>query len=97
MNYKEYLEVLARQTDMTVEQAGVLAASVADAIGQELQEGHEVCIEDFGSFVVDKELEHIAWNPVTGQRMLVPPRLVVQFHPNGWLTDSPSNNLSEHE
>ena len=97
MNYKEYLEALAQQTDMTVEQAGVLAASVADAIGQELQEGHDVRMEGFGSFVVDKELEHITRNPVTGQRMRVPPRLVVRFHPDGGLADGSSKHLSEHE
>jgi DNA-binding protein HU-beta/integration host factor subunit alpha len=42
-----------------------------------------VLIPAFGTFEVKKKLERIMVNPSTGQRMLVPPKLVLTFKPNG--------------
>ena len=36
----------------------------------------------FGNFEVKKRLERVIVNPTTGQRMLVPPKLVVAFKPS---------------
>jgi DNA-binding protein HU-beta/integration host factor subunit alpha len=41
-----------------------------------------VLIPNFGTFEVKKKLERIMVNPSTGQRMLVPPKLVLNFKPN---------------
>ena len=38
-------------------------------------------LPNFGSFEVKKRLERIMVNPSTGQRMLVPPKLVLNFKP----------------
>ena len=40
-----------------------------------------VLLPNFGSFEVKKRLERIMVNPSTGQRMLVPPKLVLNFKP----------------
>ena len=37
---------------------------------------------NFGNFEVKKKLERVMVNPTTGQRMLVPPKLVLAFKPN---------------
>lgn len=81
MNNQEFLDELSRRVGMTDEQTAQLVTSVAGLIEQHLQEGDRVDMEPFGVFSVRKEQEYIALHPVSGRRMLVPPRLVVDFHP----------------
>ena len=39
-------------------------------------------VPSFGIFEVKKKLERVLVNPTTKQRMLVPPKMVVNFKPN---------------
>ena len=48
---------------------------------QELQDGNTIAIQGFGSFEVKKKLERVSVNPVTQQRLLIPPKLVLSFKP----------------
>ena len=47
-----------------------------------LEDEQVVSISSFGNFEVKKRLERVIVNPTTGQRMLVPPKLVVAFKPS---------------
>ena len=49
---------------------------------QELQDGNTISLQGFGTFVVKKKLEGISVNPVTQQRMLIPPKLVLAYKPS---------------
>jgi len=51
------------------------------------QEGDSVQMANFGSFEVKKKLERVMVSPTTGQRMLVPPKLVLAFKPNPSMKD----------
>ena len=55
---------------------------VVEAMGDHFQDDDSVLIPTFGTFEVKKKLERIMVNPSTGQRMLVPPKLVLTFKPN---------------
>ena len=44
--------------------------------------GESVSVSGFGTFEVKKRLERIMVNPSTGQRMIVPPKLVLNFKPS---------------
>ena len=58
---------------------------VIETMGDRFLEDDSVLIPNFGSFEVKKKMERIMVNPATGQRMLVPPKLVLGFKPNvGW-------------
>jgi DNA-binding protein HU-beta/integration host factor subunit alpha len=46
------------------------------------QEGDSVSVPNFGAFEVKKKNERVIVNPTSGQRMLVPPKLVLNFRPN---------------
>ena len=81
MNNQEFLDELGRRARDVTEQAGQWGASLVALIEQELQEGNEMALGPIGILEVRKEAEYIALHPVTGQRMLVPPRLVVHFRP----------------
>jgi DNA-binding protein HU-beta/integration host factor subunit alpha len=48
-------------------------------MGDSFQEGNSVAVQNFGSFEVKKKMERIMVNPTTGQRMLVPPKLTLNF------------------
>ncbi len=55
--------------------------TVIDSMNDAFQEGNVVAVPRFGTFEVKKRLERIVINPGTKQRMLVPPKLVLNFKP----------------
>ena len=52
---------------------------VVETMADYFQEDEAVLIPTFGSFEVKKKMERIMVSPTTGQRMLVPPKLVLGF------------------
>ncbi len=59
-----------------------LVDSVLHSMVDQLQDGNSVVISGFGSFEVKKKMERISVNPVSHQRLLIPPKLVVGFKPS---------------
>lgn len=55
--------------------------TVIDSMNDAFQECNVVAVPRFGTFEVKKRLERIVINPGTKQRMLVPPKLVLNFKP----------------
>ena len=66
MNNKEFLAELAERTGYAPRDAQRLA----------------ILVPNFGVFETKKKMERVMVNPSTGQRMLVPPKLVLNFKPN---------------
>lgn len=95
MNNKEFVSELSRNLGYTNKDATQLVASLVDIMSQELQEGNVVSVEGFGQFEVKKRLERITVNPMTKQRLLVPPKLVLTFVPDSLLKDNLINNSSD--
>lgn len=81
MNNKAFISELARRTGYTLEDTQKLVNTVVESISDNLQDGNGVAISGFGSFDLKKRLERIITNPSTGKRMLVPPKLVINFRP----------------
>ena len=48
----------------------------------ELEDENVIAIQNIGSFEVRKKQERVVVNPATQQRMLVPPKLVINFKPS---------------
>lgn len=63
----------------TAQDTQKMVYQVVDAMVESFQEGNVVTMQNFGSFEVKKKLERIIVNPTTGQRMLVPPKLTLNF------------------
>ena len=82
MNYKEFISDLASRTGNSNKEASSLAGIIVSSIISELTEENSVVIPGFGTFEVKKKLERVLVNPITKQRMLVPPKMVVSFKPN---------------
>lgn len=81
MNNKEFIAELAQRSGYSQEDTQKLMRTVVDAMGQSFEEGTPVFFQGFGTFEVKKRLERTVVSPTTGQRMLVPPKLVLNFRP----------------
>ena len=79
MNNKQFIAELANRMGYSVQDTQKMMYQVIDAMGDSFIEGNAVTVQNFGSFDVKKKLERIMTNPVTGQRMLVPPKLTLGF------------------
>ena len=82
MNNKDFMTELASRTGFNAAETQRLVNKLTETLGDYFQEGDTVAINNFGSFEVKKKMERIMVNPSTGQRMLVPPKLVLNFKPN---------------
>lgn len=82
MTNKDFISELAQQTGYSPEDTQKMVSSIVEAMGDHFQEDGAVLVPNFGTFEVKKKLERIMVNPATGQRMLVPPKLVLNFKPN---------------
>lgn len=82
MNNKDFITELAERTGYSAEDTQRMADIVIESMADYFLEGETVLIPTFGTFEVKKKMERIMVNPSTGQRMLVPPKLVLNFKPN---------------
>lgn len=81
MNNKEFITALSRKSGYKVEDTQNMVRSVVYNITDRLTEGEQINIAGLGNFDVKKRMERIITNPGTGQKMMVPPKLVVNFKP----------------
>ena len=81
MNNKELITELAQRSGHTQDETQKMVNTVIDAMGKCFEVNEPVSIAGFATFDVKKRLERILVNPGTGQRMLVPPKLVLNFKP----------------
>ncbi|MCC8146801.1 MAG: HU family DNA-binding protein [Bacteroidales bacterium] len=67
----------------------------AEIIVSALEEGKTVSLGNLGVLEVKKRNERISVNPVSGKRLLIPPKLVVKFKASSTLKEKVKN--SSHE
>lgn len=79
MNNKEYIAELSRHTGFSQDDTQRMVRCVVEGMSQKFDEGIGVSIANFGAFEIKKRMERIVVNPSNGQRMLVPPKIVVTF------------------
>lgn len=88
MNNKEYIADLAQRSGYTQADTQRMVTTVLEVMSKAFEEGDSMQIPGFGTFEVKKRLERILVNPGTGQRMLVPPKLVLGFKPIAAIKES---------
>ena len=87
MNNKEFITELSGRLGYSAKEISDMVSSVVSVVSEQLQEGNTVVVQGFGTFDVKKKLERISVNPATKQRMLVPPKLVINFKPSNVIKD----------
>ncbi|PTL32604.1 HU family DNA-binding protein [Prevotella sp. oral taxon 376] len=91
MNNKEFIAELSQRSGYTQADTQKLISTIIDEMGRNFDEGNSVSFSHFGTFEVRKRLERMVINPSTGKRMLVPPKLVLNFKPNIYIKDKLKN------
>ena len=79
MNNKQFISELSQRLGYTSQVTQKMMYQLIDAMGDVFQEGNTVTVQNFGTFEVKKKMERVMINPTTGQRMLVPPKLTLNF------------------
>ena len=79
--------MMAVRTGLEIGEVQSMMDAVIGAMGEHFANGEAVQLPNFGVFEVKKKLERVITNPSTGQRMLVPPKLVVGFKASPVLKD----------
>ena len=87
MNNKEFIAELASRTGFSAKDTQTLVNNIVNAMGDAFQEDNAVLVPNFGIFETKKKMERIMVNPASGQRMLVPPKLVLNFKPTQTLKE----------
>jgi len=87
MNNKEFVAELARRMGFSAKETAVILKSFTNEVGRQLEEENVLAIQGFGAFDVKKKLERVVVNPATKQRMLVPPKMTVNFKASNTLKD----------
>ena len=87
MNNKEFIAQLSQRVGYKNDQTQKLLLNVINAMSDGFLDGDLVQIPNFGTFEVKKKMERVMISPTTGQRMLVPPKLVLGFKPNAFWKD----------
>ena len=82
MNNKEFLSSVMRKGQFPSRVVNQQVAALVSELTAALEDEQTVSISSFGNVEVKKRLERVIVNPTTGQRMLVPPKLVVAFKPS---------------
>ncbi len=95
MNNKQFISELAQRMGYTAQDTQKMVYQLIEAMGDSFQEGDSVAIQNFGNFEVKKKLERIMVNPTTGQRMLVPPKLTLNFRISPTWKDQLKNGGAE--
>jgi len=81
MNNKEFISELSRRSGYTQDNTQKMVLGVMETMATRFDEGDNVAVSGFGTFEVKKRMERVVVNPSTGQRMMVPPKLVLNFKP----------------
>ncbi len=79
MNNKELITELARKADLTQSEAQDLLDKTCKLMGKRFAAMDTLTIQGFGVFEVKKKQERLTIHPVSGKRLLVPPKLVLAF------------------
>ena len=82
MEYKEFLSQLQKRVKKDKQTTERLSATIVKVLREECSEMNTVSVKGFGNFEPKKKLEREIFNPATGSKMLVPPKIVLTFKPS---------------
>lgn len=82
MNNKEFIAEMSRRLGYTSKEVSSLMSTMVTEMTELLEDENVISIQGIGSFEMKKKQERVVVNPATQQRMLVPPKLVINFKPS---------------
>ncbi len=82
MNNKEFQTEVAKRLGISQKQTAELIKGYIDNLVQQFDENDELPFLSIGNFEVKQKEQRIIVNPSTKKRMLVPPKLTLNFKPS---------------
>ena len=82
MKNKDFIRFLSETTGEHQKSSQILVNNIVTAMSDAFVMDNSVIVPNFGVFETKKKMERVIVNPSSGQRMLVPPKLVLTFKPN---------------
>ena len=80
-------EAVYQQIGLSRSESAHLVEQVLEEISRAVENGHNVKISSFGTFVVRSKGGRVGRNPKTGQEVPIDPRRVLTFRPSQILRD----------
>lgn len=87
MNNKEFIGKLAKRCGVQIADANANVETLVGLMTDCLKENDQLNISGFGTLEVKMRNERLSVNPKTGQRFLVPPKIVPAFKPSNKLKE----------
>ena len=87
MNNKEFIGKLAKRCGVQIADANANVDTLVGLMTDCLKENDQLKISGFGTLEVKMRNERLSVNPKTGQRFLVPPKIVPAFKPSNKLKE----------
>ena len=87
MNNKQFLTELSGRCQMPVDATAQQVQALIGVMENLWHNGDSVSLSGFGVLEVKKKNERVSVNPVTGVRMLVPPKLALTYKPSSILKE----------
>lgn len=82
MNNKDFQAELARRLGVSQKRSAELVKGYVDTLVQQLADADELPLMSMGMFEVKQKEQRVIVNPLSKKRMLVPPKLVLNFKPS---------------
>ena len=79
MDNKTFIDELSRRLDISRDTVGTMIDSLSVTIGKNASEMNGLAVPNFGVFEARMRQERIALHPASGKRLLVPPRITLNF------------------
>ena len=81
MNKKELLTTIRSKSCCGIDLIDAVLKALTDVIAEELKDGGEIRLQDFGTFKSEPRPPRQGRNPQTGQLLTIPAKTVVKFKP----------------
>lgn len=82
MDSKILTERLCERLGLTPETVSSLTEAMTTAMGECGKNLDSVAVASFGTFEPRKRMERVAMHPSSGHRLIVPPKIVMNFRPS---------------
>ena len=96
MDHKTLINRVASRMDAEIDEAQSLLDGFIQLLVQAASENDAVAIPAFGTFEARARMERVSLHPVSGRRLLIPPKIVMGFKPSTVMKNR-LNELSDDE
>ncbi len=79
MNKRDIAESMSKKLNINKYEAYYFIDLFIEVVKERLSENERVIISNFGSFITQKRKKKNVINPVTKEKMIIPPQVVVKF------------------